>query len=98
MLKVEKLHKYYHNFGRKPLHVIDNTSIEIPETGIIAVVGESGAGKTTLINTISGLDSFKKGTISFDDVIMKHYSNHKADKLRLQNYGFIFHLLLFALE
>lgn len=90
MLKVEKLHKYYHNFGRKPLHVIDNTSIEIPETGIIAVVGESGAGKTTLINTISGLDSFKKGTISFDDVIMKHYSNHKADKLRLQSYGFIF--------
>ena len=90
MLKVKKLNKYYHNFGRKPLHVIDNTSIEIPETGIIAVVGESGAGKTTLINAISGLDSFKNGTISFDDVTMKHYSNRKADKLRLQNYGFIF--------
>ena len=90
MLKVKKLNKYYHNFGRKPLHVIDNTTLEIPETGIIAVVGESGAGKTTLINTISGLDSFKNGTISFDDVVMKHYSNHKADKLRLQNYGFIF--------
>lgn len=90
MLKVEKLNKYYYNFGRKPLHVIDNTTIEIPETGIIAVVGESGAGKTTLINTISGLDSFKNGKISFDDVVMKHYNNHKADKLRLQNYGFIF--------
>ena len=90
MLKVQKLNKYYHNLGRKPLHVIDNTTIEIPETGIIAVVGESGAGKTTLINTISGLDSFRSGSISFDNVTMKHYSNHKADKLRLQNYGFIF--------
>lgn len=90
MLTVKKLNKYYHNFGRKPLHVIDNTSIEIPETGIIAVVGESGAGKTTLINTISGLDSFKSGTISFDNVSMKHYSNRKADKLRLENYGFVF--------
>ena len=70
MLNVHKLNKYYHIRGRKPLHVIDNTTLEIPEKGIIAVVGESGAGKTTLINTISGLDSFKSGKISFDDVSM----------------------------
>ena len=90
MLNVHKLNKYYHIRGRKPLHVIDNTTLEIPEKGIIAVVGESGAGKTTLINTISGLDSFKNGKISFDDVSMTHYSNRIADKLRLKNYGFIF--------
>ena len=90
MLNVKKLNKYYHIRGRKPLHVIDNTTLEIPEKGIIAVVGESGAGKTTLINTISGLDSFKSGKISFDDVSMTHYNNRIADKLRLKNYGFIF--------
>ena len=90
MLKVKNLHKYYHNPGHKPLHVIDNTSLEIPETGIIAVIGESGAGKTTLINTISGLDSFKSGEIAFDDVSVKHYHSHIADKLRMKNYGFIF--------
>lgn len=90
MLKATKLNKYYHNFGRKPLHVINNTTIEIPETGIIAVVGESGAGKTTLINAISSLDSFKSGEIAFDDVKMRHYRNHLADTLRLKNYGFIF--------
>ena len=90
MLKVTKLNKYYYNFGRKPLHVIDNTSLEIPKTGIIAVVGQSGAGKTTLINTISGLDSFKSGEIAFEDVKMRHYHNHIADKLRMKNFGFIF--------
>ena len=90
MLKVEKLNKYYHSFGHKPLHVINDTTIEIPEKGIIAVIGESGAGKTTLINTISGLDNFKSGTISFDDVSVKHYRSSVADKIRIKNFGFIF--------
>ena len=90
MLKVKKLNKYYHRLGKKPLHVINNTSLEIPNTGIIAVVGASGAGKTTLINTISGLDSFRNGTIAFDDVSVKHYRTHVADKLRMKNFGFIF--------
>ena len=90
MLKAKKLNKYYRRFAKKPLHVINNTSLEIPETGIIAVIGASGAGKTTLINTISGLDSFKSGSISFDDVTLHHYRTHVADKLRMKNYGFIF--------
>lgn len=90
MLDVKKLNKYYRRAGKKPLHVINNTTLQIPNTGIIAVVGASGAGKTTLINTISGLDSFRNGTISFDDVTVRHYKNHVADKLRMKNYGFIF--------
>ena len=90
MLEAKKLNKYYRRFARKPLHVINNTSLQIPETGIIAVIGASGAGKTTLINTISGLDSFKSGSISFDDVTLNHYKTHVADKLRMMNYGFIF--------
>ncbi|MBO4682400.1 MAG: ABC transporter ATP-binding protein/permease [Bacilli bacterium] len=90
MLKVKNLHKYYHNFGQKPLHVINDTSLEIPETGIIAVVGASGAGKTTLVNAISGLDSFKSGTIEFDETTVNHYRTSVADKMRMKNYGFIF--------
>lgn len=90
MLKVKHLHKYYHNFAHKPLHVINDTTIEIPETGIIAVVGASGAGKTSLINAISGLDSFKSGTIEFDGVSINHYRTSIADKMRMKNYGFIF--------
>ena len=90
MLKAKKLNKFYSRFPRKPLHVINNTSLEIPETGIIAVIGASGAGKTTLINTISGLDSFKSGSISFDDVKLNRDKTHVADKLRMKNYGFIF--------
>lgn len=90
MLKVKNLHKYYRGLFRKPLHVINNTSLEIPANGIFAVVGASGAGKTTLINTISSLDSFKSGSISFLETEMKRYHSAVADKIRMKNYGFIF--------
>ena len=90
MLRATKLNKYYRKPGFQKLHVINNTSLEIPEKGIVAVIGESGAGKTTLINTISGLDAFKDGTIEFDETKMSHYQARVADKIRMKNYGFIF--------
>ena len=43
-----------------------------------------------MINAISGLDSFKSGTIEFEDIIMTHYQNRVADKLRMRDFGFIF--------
>ncbi|MCR5564429.1 MAG: ATP-binding cassette domain-containing protein [Gammaproteobacteria bacterium] len=90
MIKVEKLNKYYKQGLFKKLHVINNTTLEIPKSGIIAVVGKSGVGKTTLLNTISGLDNFKNGTISFNEEKTDHYDSKFADKLRMEHFGFVF--------
>ena len=90
MLKITNLNKYYHTGFLKRLHVVNNTSIEIPDKGIIAVIGKSGVGKSSLLNAISGLDDFKDGSIEFNGTKLTKYDPKKSDKLRMENFGFIF--------
>ncbi len=58
-LKIKALSK---SFGEKM--IFDNFSLNLPDTGAFALVGESGIGKTTLLRMISGLDSNFSGDIS----------------------------------
>ena len=59
MLKVDKISK---SFEKKP--VLDNISLTLENTGITAIMGVSGIGKTTLLNIIAGLEKADSGTIS----------------------------------
>jgi ABC-type multidrug transport system fused ATPase/permease subunit len=56
------------NFYFEDQHVLKNIKLSIRANETIAFVGESGAGKTTLINIISGLMPVKKGELIYDDI------------------------------
>lgn len=53
-------------FGRKKL--FENLSFDLPENGIVAISGESGCGKTTLLRMIAGLDKKYSGKIEYGSV------------------------------
>jgi subfamily B ATP-binding cassette protein MsbA len=55
------------------LKVLDDISIQIPKKSTIALVGESGAGKTTLANMIAGLINPNGGELYIDDIPMLQY-------------------------
>ena len=78
MLKVNNLNKYYFKGTKNELHVINNTSLELPNTGLITFLGHSGSGKTTLLNVLGGLDS-ASGIINYDDLSIKNYNMKKID-------------------
>ena len=62
MLKVEDLHVYYGS-----IHAIKGISFEVSEGELVTLIGANGAGKSTTLNTISGLLKPRSGSVSFED-------------------------------
>ena len=65
--------------GHKP--ILDNVSIKIPKGEMIAIVGESGAGKTTLIDMIIGFNESAAGRIAFDGVDLREFDINSYRKI-----------------
>ena len=89
MIKTKNLNKYFNKGKRNEIHVIDNTTIELPDTGLITILGESGSGKTTLLNVLGGLDRFS-GELEINDLKLNNYNMTKFDEYRAKNIGYIF--------
>ncbi|HWT73975.1 MAG TPA: ABC transporter ATP-binding protein/permease [Mobilitalea sp.] len=90
MIKVSKLNKYFNKGKPNEIHVINDTSIEFGKTGLVCILGESGSGKTTFINTLGGLDTFQSGNITIDDKTISKYSPKYMEQLRNSKFAFIF--------
>jgi peptide/nickel transport system ATP-binding protein len=65
LLEVHDLHVTFPS-RRGPVRAVDGVDLEVRRGEVLALVGESGCGKTTLIRTILGLKAADSGTITFD--------------------------------
>ena len=63
MLKVEKLNVYY-----GVIHAIEDVSLEVNDGEIVTLIGANGAGKTTILHTITGLKKAAGGSVSWDGI------------------------------
>ena len=90
MIRIEKLNKYYNKGKKNQIHVINNTNLELPSKGLVALLGVSGCGKTTLLNTIGGLDKVNKGKIYIDNQRITKRTSNKIDSIRNLKIGYIF--------
>lgn len=84
MLKVEDIEKEY----EKDKPVLKGVSFNLQEDEIMALVGESGCGKTTLLRSIAGFESIKKGSINLLDSLLAGDRVHIEPERR--NIGFLF--------
>ena len=55
MLRIKNIDKYFNKNKNNEIHVIDNTSLDFNDSGLVVLLGHSGSGKTTLLNVIGGL-------------------------------------------
>ena len=90
MIKLNKVNKWFNKYKKNKIHVINNTSLKLPDSGLIALLGPSGSGKTTLLNTIGGLDKVDSGVITINGERISTSNQYKVDKIRNLNIGYIF--------
>ena len=72
MLKIEDIHVYY-----GAIHAIKGVSFEVKEGEIVALIGANGAGKSTILKTVSGLMHPRSGSITFQGQNITHMDAYK---------------------
>lgn len=80
MLKVENLHVYY-----GAIHAIKGVSLEVNEGDIVTLIGANGAGKTSILRTISGLEKAKEGSVTFNGKSLTGIAAQDVVKLGLSH-------------
>ncbi|MBI3533253.1 MAG: ABC transporter ATP-binding protein [Curvibacter sp. PD_MW3] len=84
-LVVQDLSKRY---GEVP--VFQHVSLNVQPGEFVAIVGESGVGKSTLLNCLAGLDHWDSGTVSIDGVDLGSLDDDARARLRREKVGFVF--------
>lgn len=88
-VKLDKVSKIY-KMGEVEIRAVDNISFEISKGEFIVVVGPSGAGKTTVLNILGGMDTATKGNVFVDGSNIAKYNSHQLTAYRRDDIGFVF--------
>lgn len=94
-LRVENLKKVFRS-GNSDLVLFENLSFEVQAGELLAIVGESGTGKSTLLHILGALDSASEGDVYFAQLDLGKLSEEHAAEFRGRELGFVwqFHYLL----
>jgi putative ABC transport system ATP-binding protein len=84
-LRIHQLTKRYANTP-----VFSNVSLTVAAGEFVAIVGESGVGKSTLLNCMAGLDSWDSGTVHLNGIDMGQLNDDARAILRRSAVGFVF--------
>ena len=88
MLSIRKLAKTYG--GPRQRTVLARVDLDLASGDYVAVMGESGVGKSTLLNLIAGLDRADGGLITLDGVELTRLDDEALTALRRERMGFVF--------
>lgn len=85
----EDVHKVYH-MGEVTIPAVDGVTFTIDEGELAVIVGPSGAGKTTVLNMLGGMDTCTSGRIFLGDDEISSFSPRRLTEYRRFDIGFVF--------
>ena len=89
LIKLEDIYKIYH-MGDSEVHALDGISLNIRRGEFVAIVGQSGSGKSTCMNIIGCLDVPTSGTYHLNGVDVSTMKDDEQAEIRNKMLGFIF--------
>ena len=88
-IEFKKVNKVY-KMGEVEIKALNNTSFEIEKGQLICILGPSGAGKTTCLNILGGMDRLTSGNVIVDGKIINDLNEKQLIKYRRNDIGFVF--------
>ena len=79
-----------YKMGEISIKALDKTNFEIEKGELVVVVGPSGAGKTTALNILGGMDSVSSGKVVIDGKDISKFNKKELIKYRREGIGFVF--------
>lgn len=79
-----------YKMGEISIKALDNTNFQIEKGELVVVVGPSGAGKTTALNILGGMDTATSGDVIIDGKNIAKFKNRQLTKYRREDIGFVF--------
>ena len=76
--------------GETKIRALDGANFEIDKGELVVIVGPSGAGKTTALNILGGMDSCTSGRVIMDGKEINNYSEKELTRYRRESIGFVF--------
>ena len=89
MLELKGITKEYHT-GGEVVHALKGIDLKFRKSEFVAILGQSGCGKTTMLNIIGGLDQYTNGDLIINGKSTKMYNDRDWDGYRNHSIGFVF--------
>ena len=89
-MKVKNVSKSYPIKKGEKVQALRGVSFDLPDTGMVVILGKSGCGKSTLLNILGGLDRFDSGDVECFGKSLKSLSRKELDDYRNSCVGFVF--------
>lgn len=82
--------KKTYQMGEVLIHAVDGVSFKVEQGEVCVIVGASGAGKTTVLNILGGMDSCDSGLVQVDHKDISQYNRRQLTDYRRYDIGFVF--------